>query len=228
MQGIIRTLDEPGGPPSGPTETPSARTILRQSAPRVLRDALGPIASFFVAWKLAGLVVGIGAATLLAAVIYRHERRAGRPAMVVRVAFALVLIRAVVGLTSGSARVYLGQEAAIDAMLGITVLAFLIAGRPLASFFAREIYPFPDEVRHSPEFQRAFRIISFVWGAYFLARAAVRLTAVLTLSVNGYLLVDALTGAPFLLALLAWSVTYAIRTLESSPELTSALAPADV
>jgi hypothetical protein len=201
--------------------------ILRQSAPRVLRDALGPIASFFVAWKLVGLVAGIAAATLLAAVIYRHERRAGRPAMVVRVAFALVLIRAVVGLTSGSARVYLGQEAAIDTMLGLTVLAFLMTGRPLASFFAREIYPFPDEVRHSPEFQRTFRIISFVWGAYFLVRAAVRLTAVLTLSVDGYLLVDALSGAPFLLALLAWSVTYAVRTLESQPELTAALAPAD-
>ena len=220
-------MDEPRAQPPDPVETPSAREILRHSAPRVLRDALGPIASFSVAWKLFGLVAGIAAATLLAALIYRHERRAGRPAMVVRVAFALVLIRAVVGLTSGSARVYLGQEAAIDALLGLTVLGFLMAGRPLASFFAREIYPFPDEVRHSPEFQRVFRTISFVWGAYFLVRAAVRLTAVLTLSVNGYLLVDALTGAPFLLALLAWSVTYTLRTLESQPELTAALASAD-
>jgi hypothetical protein len=215
------------GPPPGPTEAPSARTILRHSAPRVLRDALGPIGSFFVAWKLAGLAVGIGVATLFAAVIYRHERNAGRPAIVVRVAFALVLIRAVVGLTSGSARVYLGQEAGIDAAIGLTVLGFLAAGRPLAAFFAREIYPFPDEVRSAPAFQRAFRIMTVVWAVYFLVRAAVRLTAVLTLSVNGYLLVDALSGAPFLLALLAWSVTYSIRTLESRPELTAALAAAD-
>jgi hypothetical protein len=193
----------------------------------VVRDAIGPIASFFVGWKLAGLLVGIGVATLFAAVIYRHERRAGRPAMVVRVAFALVLIRAVVGLTSGSARVYLGQQAGIDLALGLIVLGFLAAGRPLASFFAKEVYPFPDEVRSSPEFQRAFRIMSAVWGLYFLVRAVVLLTAVLTLSVNGYLLVDALSGAPFLLALLAWSVTYAIRTLESRPELTAALATAD-
>jgi hypothetical protein len=206
-----------------PPEAPTARAILRHSAPRVLRDAVGPIAAFFVGWKLAGLVVGIGLATLFAAMIYRHERRAGRPAIVVRVAFVLVLIRAVVGLTSGSARVYLGQEAGIDALIGLTVLSFLAAGRPLASFFAREVYPFPDGVRSSPEFQRAFRIMSMVWGVYFLVRAGVRLTAVLTLSVNGYLLVDALSGAPFLLALLVWSVTYSIRTLESRPELTAAL-----
>jgi hypothetical protein len=193
----------------------------------VIRDALGPIVSFFVGWKLAGLVVGIGVATLFAAVIYRHERRAGRPAIVVRVAFALVLIRAVVGLTSGSARVYLGQEAGIDLALGLIVLGFLAAGRPLASFFAREIYPFSEDVKGSPEFQRAFRIITVVWGVYFLIRSAVRLTAVLTLSVNGYLLVDALSGAPFLLALLAWSVTYSIRTLESLPELSAPLATAD-
>jgi hypothetical protein len=206
-----------------PAETPSARAILRHSAPRVLRDALGPILTFFVGWKLAGLVVGIVLATLFAAVIYRHERRAGRPAIVVRVAFVLVLIRAVVGLTSGSARVYLGQEAGIDLLIGLTVLGFLAAGRPLASFFAREIYPFPDEVRSAPAFQRAFRIMSGAWGVYFLLRAGVRLAAVLTLSVNGYLLVDALSGAPFLLALLVWSVTYAIRTLESRPELTAGL-----
>src|SRR5205807_4993404 len=96
-------------PVPDPTDTPTARSILRRSAPRVLRDALRPILSFFVGWKLAGLVVGIGLATAFAAVIYRHERRAGRPAIIVRVAFVLVLIRAVVGLTSGSARVYLGQ-----------------------------------------------------------------------------------------------------------------------
>jgi hypothetical protein len=123
--------------------------------------------------------------------------------------------------------VYLGQEAGIDLAIGLTVLGFLAAGRPLAAFFAKEIYPFPDEVRSSPEFQRAFRIMTVVWGLYFLVRAAVRLTAVLTLSVNGYLLVDALSGAPFLLALLVWSVTYAIRTLESRPELTAAIATAD-
>jgi hypothetical protein len=193
----------------------------------VLRDALGPLASFFVGWKLAGLVVGIAVSTLFAAVIYRHEHGAGRPALVVRVAFALVLIRAVVGLTSGSARVYLGQTAAIDAALGLTVLGFLMAGRPLAAFFAREVYPFPDDVRGAPAFQRAFRIMSAVWGVYFLVRAAVLLTAVLTLSVDAYVLVDALSGAPFLLALLAWSVAYAVRTLESRPELTAALATAD-
>jgi hypothetical protein len=196
-----------------------AKSILRRSAPRVIRDGLGPIVSFFVGWKLAGLGVGIACATAFAAVVYRHERRACRPALIVRVAFVLVVIRAVVGLTSGSARVYLGQEVVIDALLGLTVLGSLAVGRPLASLFAREIYPFPEGLRDAPSLRRAFRLITAVWGVYFLARSAVRLAAVLTLSVDQYLLVAALSDAPFLLALLAWSVVYSIKTFEANPEL---------
>ena len=41
--------------------------------------------------------------------VFVHERRQGRPAMVVRVALVLVAIRAVVGLSSDSATVYLAQ-----------------------------------------------------------------------------------------------------------------------
>src|SRR5436190_18281650 len=83
------------------------RAVLRRSAPRLVRDALGPLACFFIGWKLVGVGFGIALATTFGLVMYRHERRSGRPAIVVRVALGLVLIRAVVGLVSGSARVYL-------------------------------------------------------------------------------------------------------------------------
>jgi Protein of unknown function (DUF3159) len=213
-------IDDPEVNATGELEEPLvAKTILRRSAPRVIRDGLGPIVSFVIGWKLAGLVVGIACATVFAAVVYRHERRVGRPALIVRVAFVLVVIRAVVGLSSGSARVYLGQEVVIDALLGLTVLGSLAVGRPLASLFAREIYPFPEGLRDAPSLRHAFRVITTVWGVYFLARSAVRLAAVLTLSVDQYLLVAALSDAPFLLALLAWSVVYSIKTFEASPEL---------
>jgi intracellular septation protein A len=225
---VVRAEPATGGGESIELSEPlDARAIVRRSAPRVLRDGLGPLVSFFIVWKLTGLVVvGIAAATAFAAAVYRHERRLGRPALIVRVAFVLVMIRAVVGLSSGSARVYLGQEAVIDAMLGITVLWSLRFRRPLAAAFAREIYPFPDELRDSPTLMRVFRIVTVVWGVYFLCRSAVRLTAVLTLSVDQYALVLALSDAPFLLALLAWSVVYSIRAVRASPELATALAPA--
>ena len=103
-------MAEPGDSPLVLTEPFDVRSVIRRSAPRIVRDALGPIVAFFIGWKLIGLVAGIGFATAFAILLYRRERSHGRPALVVRVALVLVLIRATVGLISGDAKVYLGQE----------------------------------------------------------------------------------------------------------------------
>jgi intracellular septation protein A len=194
------------------------RAVLRGSAPRIVRDGVGPIASFYVGWKLVGLLVGIVLATAFALLMYRHERRHGRPALVVRVALGLVLVQATVGLISGNAKVYLGQEVVIDALLGFTVLGSVAIGRPLANAFGREVYAFPDEVRSSATYARTFRRITLVWGVYFLVRSALRLLAILTLSVDGYVLVAAVSGAPTLVAVLAWSVVHTARAFRRSEE----------
>jgi hypothetical protein len=209
-------------------EAPLAvRSILRRSAPRIVRDALGPLATFFVGWKLAGLVEGIFCATAFALVMYRRERRRGRPAVVVRVALGLVLVRAVVGLITGDAKAYLGQDVVIDAVLGLTVLGSVVVRRPLGELFAREVYPFPERVRGSNTYRRTFRSITLAWGTYFLIRSAVRLVALILLSVDGYLLVAALSGAPLILALLAWSIFYTTRRFRRSEEWGGAIAAAE-
>ena len=86
-------------------ETAPVGTVVRRAGPRFVRDAFGPLAAFYAGWKLVGLTVGIGLAVLLGLSVFVHERRQGRPAMVVRLALVLVGIRALVGLSSGSARV---------------------------------------------------------------------------------------------------------------------------
>ena len=96
-----------------------------------------------------------------------------------RLALLLVAIRAIVGFTSGSARVYLAQEIAIDVLLGSAVLASLRTRRPFASWFAEDVYPFPEEMRESQTFTQAMRTVTLVWGAYFFARGLVRVAALL-------------------------------------------------
>ncbi|HWW67935.1 MAG TPA: hypothetical protein VNY83_08120, partial [Solirubrobacterales bacterium] len=176
----------------------------------------GPLAIFFAGWKLIGLSAGIGMAALFGALVFVHERRQGRPAMVVRLALVLVAVRASVGLSSGSATVYLAQEIGIDLLLGCAVLTSLVRERPFASWFAAEIFPLPEEMSESETFRGAMRTITVVWGAYFLARALVRLAALLTLNTDRFALVIALTDAPFLIAILAWSVYYAVGAFRSS------------
>jgi intracellular septation protein A len=198
-------------------EQSSVRVVVRRAGPRLVRDAFGPLAVFFAGWKLIGLTAGIGLAAAFGAAVFVYERRQGRPAMIVRVALVLIAVRASVGLSSGSATAYLAQEVGIDVVLGCTVLGSLTTRRPLASWFAEEIVSLPQELRDSETFRHAMRTITAVWGLYFLARALVRLTALLTLSTDRFALVIALTDVPFLIALLAWSVYYAVGAFRRSP-----------
>jgi hypothetical protein len=208
-------------------EPTSIGAVIRRAGPRLVRDAFGPLAVFFAGWKLIGLTAGIGAAALFGVSVFVHERRQGRPAMVVRLALILVAIRVSVGLSSGSASIYLAQEIGIDTLLGCAVLASLVRGRPFASWFAAEIFPLPQEMRESDTFRHAMRTITAVWGFYFLARALVRLAALLTLSTDSYALVIALSDAPFLIAILAWSVYHTVGAFRNSARWAPVIAVAE-
>jgi intracellular septation protein A len=199
-----------------PMQPPAVGTVVRSAAPRLVRDAFGPLAVFYVGWKLIALPVGIVAAMLFGAAVYTNERRRERPAMIVRVALVFVLIRGVVGLASGSAHVYLAMEIGIDALIACVVLGLLARGRPLAELFAQEVFPLPEEMSSSDTFKHAMRTITLVWGVYFLARSLVRLAALLTLTTDGYVLVASLSDAPFLVGILAWSIHYTTRAFRRS------------
>jgi len=198
--------------------------ILRLVAPRMVRDALGPLAVFFAGWKLVGLAAGISSALVFGLAVLLNERRQGRQAALVRVTLALVCLRAIVGFTSGSATVYLAQEIGIDLLLGSTVLATLAAARPISSWIAADVYPFPTELLESQTFREVMRTITLVWGIYFLLRATVRLIALLTLSTDSYVLVIALSDAPFLIALVAWSVRHSVGAFRRSEQWGALLA----
>lgn len=192
---------------------PTVGGVLRQTGPRVARDAFGPLLAFFVAWKLAGLFAGIAAAVSVGVLLYLYERRQGRPGLVVRLSLGLVLLRACVGLATGSTDTYLAQEIAIDCLLTSLFLGSVAIGRPVTELFAREIFPVPDAIRTAPEYRAMFRTITLVWGAYFLLRGCVRLAAFLTLSKDGYIAVVAGSDVPFLLGVLAWSVWFSARRM---------------
>ena len=107
------------------------------------------------------------------------------------------------------------------------VLASLASARPFASWFAQEIYPLPQAVAESDVFARAMRTITLVWGLYFLARGLVRVGALATVSTDRFALVVAVTDAPFLVAILAWSVYYTSRSLRRSAEWAPLIAAAE-
>jgi hypothetical protein len=181
--------------------------------PGFLREGFIPLGAFYAGLKLDGLAAGIVAAAAASVLVYLYERQAGRDALLVRLSLAFVVVQSVVALAAHSTTVYLAQPVLLTAAWGFAFLGSVALGRPLAGSLAQAWYPFPPWLRESDEFKRVYGFESIVWGAYFLARSAVRLLMLLHGSIESFLVVTFLTGTPAMLLLLAWSIRYALRGL---------------
>jgi hypothetical protein len=187
--------------------------VLLTGLPGFLREGFLPLGAFYAGLRLDGLAAGIVAAAVASVLIYLHERRAGRDALLVRISLGFVVVQSIVGLAANSATVYLAQPVLLAAAWGLAFLISIPLGRPLAGTLAGAWYPFPRWLKESAEFKRVYGVESVVWGAYFLARSALRLVMLLQGSLESFLLIVFLTGTPVMLLLLAWSIRYAIRGL---------------
>lgn len=211
--------------PDGDFQMPevSTRTILLGSGPRFARDAFGPMIVFYAGYKLSGLLLGIVLSTITSFVAYRWERSHDRPGLMARIGLGLVLLQAVVGIVSDSTVAYLAQPVLITGAYGLAFIGSTLFGRPLAGAFATEMYPFPDEVKSSDTFKKAFSRISLVWGLYLVLRSAVRFSTLTSADVDAFIVVNMLTGIPFTAALMGWSVSYAVRYFRKSAEFGEAI-----
>jgi hypothetical protein len=191
---------------------PTWRSILGRGLPQFAAEAVLPVGVFYGAWSLAGLGAGIAAGTAVSLVLAAVLLRRGRDVTLVAIGAAFVVVQAVVGLASGSTTVYLAQPVLLNALWGLGCFASIAVRRPLIGVFAGAWYPFPAWFRASDAFRREFSVQSAVWGAFYLARAALRLWALLASGVGGFVVVSVLTGSPLVLVLIGWGVWHARRT----------------
>ena len=209
----------------GSLTEPSFRGILRTGLPGFLREGFLPVGAFYVGLQLGGLPVGIVAAGVVSVAIYLFERRAGRDGLLVRLSLGFVAVQSVVGLLAHSTTVYLAQPVLLTAAWGLAFFISVAIRRPLAGALACAWYPFPHWFRETEPFKRVFGVESLVWGAYFFARSGIRLAALLQGSLESFLLIVLVTGTPAMLALMLWSIRYAMRGLaEVDPAPPAALA----
>jgi Protein of unknown function (DUF3159) len=194
----------------GVTE-PSVWSILRTGLPGFLREGFLPVVAFYLGLRLSGMAAGILVAAFASTALYAYERAGGREGLLVRLSLAFVAIQALLGLVSHSAVVYLATPVLANAVWGLAFIGSVAVARPLAGTLACAWYPFSREFRESAEFKRVYGIESLVWGAYFMGRSALRLAVLLHGTVGGFVVVAFVTGPPATLALLTWSVWYAIR-----------------
>jgi Protein of unknown function (DUF3159) len=194
------------------------RSIFLAGAPRFAREAFGPVAAFYVGWKVGNLAIGIVLASAVGIALEVYERRHGRSGALALISVAFVLVQAAVGLIADSAVVYLAQPVIVGAIWGIANIVSALIGRPLAGVFADSWYAFPPAIKASQTYRRVFGIESIVWGAYLLARSGVRMLVLATGSIGAFVLVQFATGFPLTIALVVWSVWFAVDRFERSTE----------
>ena len=193
----------------------SAWTLLRQIGPQLARDGFGPALVFYAVWKAAGVPAGVGAAALVAAGLWFLSRRAGARGVLPSISLGIVAVQAVVGLATGSARLYLAQPAIVGVVVGLVFLGSAFTRRPLAGLVAADLLRAPAETERNPAFQRTFRTVTLVWAVYLLARAVGRLAVLAVASVEWFLVVTTVTGAPLMAALALWSCAHALPALRT-------------
>ena len=196
----------------------SVRALLLGTGPRFARDAIGPVAAFYLGWKFVNLATGIGAATVLAGAAYLWERRQARSGLAAAIGLSIALIQALVGLVSGSAKWYFVPPLIANTGYGLAFLVSVLIGRPLAGVFASDTYPFPPAVKGSTTFRRVFSRVSIVWAVYLLSRSALRIIALMHLGVETFIVINVVTGLPFTAAIMAWSIWYGVRGFRRSDE----------
>jgi hypothetical protein len=196
---------------------PTVGSIFLGGLPGALREGVLPVAAFYAGLKLSGLAAGMTAAAAASIVVYLLERRAGRDGLLVRLSLAFVAVQTAIGVISDSATAYLALPVLSTAVWGLAFLGSAAIRRPLAGALACAWYPFPAEFRQTALFKRVYGVESVVWGVYLLSRSALRLVVLLYAGVGGYLLV-VLTGTPLTIALIVWSIWYAIRRLDDDDE----------
>ena len=208
---VLPVEDEPQIAPDGAGR--AVPSLVRSVGPRLARDVLGPTLTFYLAWKLTdSVLIGIGVGSAFSLIVYRHERRRGRPGVISRLVFAFVVVQAVVGLATGSATAYLIQPAILGAINGTVWLGSVAIGRPLAGVFAHELFLVDEHTRSSAEFRAVFRRVSLLFGVFFLVFAVIQLAALLALGVGAFVAVR-VTDIACTLALAAYCLGYITRRL---------------
>jgi hypothetical protein len=191
---------------------PTWRLTLGRGLPQFAGEAVGPVLVFYAAWKLGGLTAGIVASAVLSLSLALWLVRRGKDTALVALGALVVAIQAAVGLSSHHATLYLAQPVVLSGLWGIAYFGSVAIGRPLIGIFATAWYPFPDWFRASPAYRREFALQSLVWGSYCLARAGLRLWALLDSGVGSFVLISVATGAPVAVLLVAWGFWHARRS----------------
>jgi len=168
-------------------QIPRLRAIAVHALPRVLEGTIIPLLLFLGALRVVGVwgALGVGLTWTYGAIAYRLVTRRSVPG-ILAVGALTATGKTALALATKSVFVYFLQPTLGTFLLGGAFLASTMIGRPLTRKLAHDFCPLPDAFTDHPHVRRFFHQISLLWGAVFLANAAVSLWLLVSQSVGVY------------------------------------------
>ncbi|MDJ0383849.1 VC0807 family protein [Streptomyces sp. G-G2] len=144
----------------------------------------------------------------------------------------LVITAFVTLVGTHSARALLIKDSAVTGLFGTLCVATLLAPRPLMFYFGRKFGTdgTPQGVAHFnglwqyPDFRKAMRRMTTVWGVAYLFEAALRVVLAYSLTTDTMVVLSPVLIYGFLVALIFWTVRFSKRTQAEGEARAAALA----
>ncbi|HEV2779519.1 MAG TPA: hypothetical protein VGX25_08970 [Actinophytocola sp.] len=151
--------------------------VLAIGVPRMFRNSLVPVLMFLAGSAVLGIEFGAVLAILAAGALFLIDRRAGSAGFVPILMIVFVALSATVAVISRSVPGFFLPIAGVDLLMGSCALLSVAIGRPMMAGAVGDFMVLTPQVRASATNQWLLRQFTTAAGAYFLARAVLRLAA---------------------------------------------------
>ncbi|MCY0925696.1 hypothetical protein OTB20_05650 [Streptomyces sp. H27-H1] len=146
----------------------------------------------------------------------------------------LVITALVTLIGTHSARALLVKDSGVTGLFGALCIATLFTPRPLMFYFGRKFgtdgtkegVGYFNGLWQYPDFRKAMRLMTTVWGVAYLVEASLRVALAYALSVDTMVVVSPVLIYGFLVALIFWTVRFSKRTQAEGKARAAALATA--
>jgi intracellular septation protein A len=165
-------------------EIPRLRAFALHAVPHLVEATFVPLIVFYLAIWTVGIWGALAAALVWSyGALVRRAVTGRRIPGILAIGAALLTIRTIIALASGSVFIYFLQPTLGTVVVAGAFLVSVPAGRPLAERLAADFLPIPPELLARPYMRRFFIRISLLWAFVNLTNAAVTIWLLVTTSI---------------------------------------------
>lgn len=143
-----------------------------------------------------------------------------------------IAVSLIITLLGGDPKIYLIRESFFTIAFGLAFLISLVLRRPMMFSIARHFASGNDPANiarfnllwQDRRIRHAMRVMSAVWGAGLLLEAAIRISLVMTLSVQQFLAISPFVTYGLIVLLVIWTFRYGQRGRQRNTEMMRGMA----